>query len=42
MTKSRRIKLLKAYRKAGLGISLAYQRIGSYKKKHFGVEEVLK
>ena len=39
MTKSRRIKLLQAYRKAGLGIALAYQRLGSYNKKHFGVKE---
>lgn len=39
MSKIRRVKLLKAYRKAGLGIALAYQRLASYKKKHFGVEE---
>ena len=39
MSKSRRVKLLKAYRRAGLGLASAYQRIGSYKKKHFGVEE---
>lgn len=38
MSQFRRIKLLKAYRKAGLGLAGAYQRLGSYKKKHLGVE----
>lgn len=39
MSQIRRIKLLKAYRQAGLGLYSAYQRLGSYKKKHFGVGE---
>lgn len=39
MTKLRRIKLLKAYRKVGLGLAAAYVRLASYKSKHFGVEE---
>lgn len=38
MSKIRRVKLLRAYRRAGLGLAGAYQRLGSYKKKHFGVE----
>ena len=34
MSKSRRVKLLKAYRRAGLGLAAAYERLGSYRQKH--------
>ena len=30
----RTVKLLKAYRKAGLGLGGAYKRLGSFKAKH--------
>ena len=38
MNELRRIKLLKAYRNAGLGLASAYVRLASYREKHFGVE----
>jgi hypothetical protein len=39
MTKNRSIKLLNAYRRAGLGFGCALQRLDAYRKKHFGVKE---
>lgn len=34
MSKIRRVKLLRAYRRAGLGLATAYERLDSYRQKH--------